>query len=342
MPLPSLHPQTSFLASVDFDFIAGTPFATNKLRIFRMAEHDKTRLGFALVPERDAYRAMLVEQDTSKGTSNEAPKPWPELPPRPTKHQIIISDLRNFLEFLLLKDCVSTSSTRIEPAAMDCFTRKDFIFFNFQLTTVRRFNYPWNHSLFKFYNRTRKIVKGEGSAELAKKIYLDLNITIPALFRHGNRAIYHEIYYSAQAVKNHWFSNLDCSENITIADMRRRYLSHFEALTTACRLNYQRLQRRGAVVWPSSTDSTRVGMLLWVERKVKRYHKKQAKKMLKKMRANNRLWASETLVHPDLGVAMSEDDWAQKLRAKGRLDTEDSAKDMALRGCGLSFAVEPL
>lgn len=55
------------------------------------------------------------------------------------------------------------------------------------LTAIRRFNYPWG-------------------AELARNIYLDLEIAIPTLFGRGDRATYHKIYYNAQAIKNRWFS----------------------------------------------------------------------------------------------------------------------------------------
>lgn len=62
-----------------------------------------------------------------------------------------------------------------------------------------------------------------------------------------------------------------------------------------------------------------MGILLWVERKIKNYYGKQAKKIFKKMRNSSCFWAGEGLVHPDWGAAMSENDWVQKLTLKGRL-----------------------
>jgi hypothetical protein len=59
-------------------------------------------------------------------------------------------------------------------------------------------SYQAIHSLFKSYNPVmRKITKWQGGAELARKFYLGLEIAIPTLFRHDDRAIYHEIYYNA-------------------------------------------------------------------------------------------------------------------------------------------------
>lgn len=139
------------------------------------------------------------------------------------------------------------------------------------LTAIRRFNYPCNHSIFKSYNPTmRKITKWEGGAELARNIYLDLEIAIPTLFGRGDRATYHKIYYNAQAIKNRWFSQLVALRIL----QRRRHLAHFEIPTASHRSDFHRLRRRVAVVWPSSTDSTRVGILLWVERKIKNYYGK--------------------------------------------------------------------
>ena len=109
------------------------------------------------------------------------------------------------------------------------------------LTAIRRFNYPWNHSLFKSYNPTmRKMTKREGAAELTRNIYLDLEIAIPTLFGRDDRATYHKIYYNAEAIKNRWFSQLVALRIL----QRRRYLVHFEVPTASHRSDFHRLWRR--------------------------------------------------------------------------------------------------
>ena len=133
----------------------------------------------------------------------------------------------------------------------------------------------------------RRITKREGAAELTRNIYLDLEIAIPTLFGRDDRATYHKIYYNAQAIKNRWFSQLVALRIL----QRRRYLVHFEVPTASHRSDFHRLWRRVAVVWPSSADSTRVVIPLWVERKTNNYYGKQTKKIFKKMRNNNCFWA---------------------------------------------------
>ncbi|OCK88396.1 uncharacterized protein K441DRAFT_669157 [Cenococcum geophilum 1.58] len=166
------------------------------------------------------------------------------------------------------------------------------------LTAIRRFNYPWNHSLFKSHNPTmRKMTKWEGGAELARKIYLGhsnlvrarrpRNLPRDLLQRAGNK--------ESLVLATRW------SENITAADMQRRYSAHFEVPTASHRSNIHRLQRRVAVVWPSFTDSARVGVLFWVERKIKNYYGEQAKKIFKKIRNNNCFWVRRGPCAPRLG-----------------------------------------
>ena len=64
------------------------------------------------------------------------------------------------------------------------------------------------------------------------------------------------------------------------------------------------------------------GLPLWVERKIKDYYGKQAKKKFKKMRNNNCFWTGGDLVHLD---------WVQKLTSKGRLALQDPANEMKFK-----------
>ena len=89
--------------------------------------------GLNLTLDRDTYRDIQEEQHRSNSIDRVS-QSWPELSPRLLKTQINTHYLRNFLKFSLLKDYVTTSSTRICPSQMNRFTHKDFLFFNFQLT----------------------------------------------------------------------------------------------------------------------------------------------------------------------------------------------------------------
>jgi hypothetical protein len=60
----------------------------------------------------------------------------------------------------------------------------------------------------------RKITKWEGGAELARNIYLDLEIAIPTLFGRGDRATYQRVGNKESLVLAS-----RCFENITAASL---------------------------------------------------------------------------------------------------------------------------